>query len=65
MGKRRNIKPQDVDLEEEEANLQPTSIPPYPKPWYRKKNLGEKRAEKEQKRRDKEEYPGVRNAVKR
>jgi len=65
MGKRKKIKPKDVDLEEEGANLQPSPIPLYPRPFYKKKNPGILRAEKEQKRRDKEEYPGVRNAVKR
>jgi len=61
----KKIAPKDVILEEEEDNLQPTPIPVYPMPSYRKKNLGIKRAEKEQKRRDKEEYPGVRNVNKR
>lgn len=56
MANRKNkIKPKDVDLEEEEENLQPTPIPVYPKSIYRKRNLGQDRAEKE-KRERKTEY---------
>ena len=61
-GKRmaRKKKPKDVNLGEEEENLQPSPIPVYPKPWYRRKNRGEQRAEQEKKRRRKPEYPGIR-----
>ena len=61
----KKIAPKDVEDVDVEENLQPTPIPVYPMPSYRKKNLGIKRAEKEQKRREKEEYPGVRNVIKR
>lgn len=65
MGKRIKIKPEDVNLEGEEENLQPTPIPPWPKPWYRKRNRGEERAAEEEKKRRKPEYPGVRNVTER
>jgi len=56
----KKVKPKDVNLEEEEANLQPTPIPVYPGKAYKRKNLGEMRAEMEaNKRRERPEYPGV------
>jgi len=63
--RKKKIKPEDVDLEGEEENLQPIPIPMYPKPWYKKRNRGEERAAEEEKKRRKPEYPGVKNATER
>ena len=61
----KKVKPKDVILEGEGEHLQPTPIPMYPKPLYRKRNRGEQRAEEEEKKRRKPEYPGVENVTER
>ncbi|MBA7496871.1 hypothetical protein ES702_07480 [subsurface metagenome] len=61
----KKIAPKDVILEEQEEYLQPTPIPQYPRPLYRKRNRGEERAAEEEKKRRKPEYPGARNVTER